>query len=132
MAQRGAKPKPAHLRLVDGTHRTTRHGKADAARDAVEAASAAFGPLKRPTGLKGAALAAWKRYIEPAAWLDGSREPAAIAFCELWSEFRRTPTVFPAAKHGQMRAYMAELGLTDERNRGEAEEKKEDEFFGDS
>jgi len=130
MATRGAKPKAAHLRLVDGTHRTARHGNAAKAREVVDEAQAAFGKLQRPRWLKGEALAAWKRYIAPAGWLDGSREPAALAFCELWAEFRRGPSRFPASMHGQLRAYMSELGLTDERNRGEAEEKEEDEFFG--
>lgn len=132
MATRGAKPKPVALRLVDGTHNVTRHGNAAKAREATEAAVASFGKLQRPKGLKGEALAAWKRYIEPADWLDGSREPAAIAFCELWSEFRLGAIMFPAAKHGQLRAYMSELGLTDERNRaGAKDEKEKDEFFGD-
>ena len=130
MATKGAKPKPAHLRLVDGTHRTTRHGKADAARKAVESSANVFGTLTRPKHLKGESLSAWKRYIEPAAWLDASREPAAIAFCELWSEFRFNPTGFPASKHGQLRHYMAELGLTDERNRAAVDDGEEDEFFG--
>ncbi|MCH4893995.1 hypothetical protein GO308_12805 [Sphingomonas sp. SFZ2018-12] len=130
MAARGAKPKPVKLRLVDGTHNVTRHGSKAKAKAQVEEAQTKFGALKRPTWLKGEALAAWKRYIEPAGWLDGSREPAAIAFCELWAEFRFNSVGFPASKHGQLRAYMSELGLTDERNRGEAEEKEGDEFFG--
>jgi len=117
MAARGAKPKSAHLRLVDGTHRTTRHGDEKAARDGAEKSSSTFGKLSRPSHLKGEGLKAWKRYIEPAWWLDAAKEPAAIAFCELWQEFRFAPTSFLASKHGQMRAYMSELGLTDERNR---------------
>lgn len=130
MAARGVKPKPAHLRLIDGTHRTTRHGDGDAARESVENTVASFGKLKRPKSLKGAAVEAWKRYIEPAGWLDASREPLAVAFCELWQEFRLAPTSFPASKHGQMRAYMSELGLTDERNRVlDDRSRDEDEFF---
>lgn len=128
MASRGAKPKPTHLRVVDGTHRATRHGDLDKARESAEKAVERFGKLTRPKGFRGEAMAAWKRYIEPAGWLDGSKEPAAIAFCELWQEFRFAPTSFPASKHGQLRAYMSELGLTDERNRAE-EEEKPDEFF---
>lgn len=131
MAARGVKPKAANLRLVDGTHRTTRHGDKDQARKSAEAAVEAFGKLVRPAGLKGEALKAWRKYIAPAGWLDASREPAAIAFCELWSEFRFNPTGFPASKHGQMRAYMSELGLTDERNRSEVDGDKGDEFFDD-
>lgn len=129
MAKRGARPKPVHLRLVDGTHRATRHGDRSEAMQKVEEAAAVFGKLTRPKHLRGEALAAWKRYIEPAGWLDASREPAAIAFCELWQEFRFAPTSFPASKHGQMRAYMSELGLTDERNRADTGDEKRDEFF---
>jgi len=131
MAKRGAKPKPAHLRLIDGTRNVTRHGTEKEIREAVEASVQSFGKLTRPKHLKGEGLAAWKRYIEPASWLDASREPAAIAFCELWHEFRFNPTGFPASKHGQMRAYMSELGLTDERNRGDVEKDDKDEFFDD-
>jgi hypothetical protein len=132
MATRGAKPKPASLRLVDGTHNATRHGSVEKVEKAVEQSTTAFGKLVKPSWVRGIAAVAWKQYIEPAAWLDASREPAAIAFCELWKEFRESPTRFPSAKHGQMRAYMSELGLTDERNRGDGSERVEkDEFFGD-
>jgi hypothetical protein len=132
LAKRGAKPKPAHLRLVDGTRNVTRHGTEEEIRAVVENAAASFGKLVKPKGMRGPALAAWKKYIEPASWLDASREPAAIAFCELWQEFRHGPTSFPASKHGQMRAYMSELGLTDERNRVIDDSKNEkDEFFDD-
>ena len=131
MATRGAKPKAAMLRLVDGTINVTRHGTQDEVREKAERAVLAFGKLERPKSLKGHAAAAWKRYIDPADWLDGSREAAAIAFCELWAEFQRMPAMFPASKHGQLRAYMAELGLTDERNRGDAGKDKPDEFFDD-
>ena len=131
MAARGAKPKPVKLRLVDGTHRSARHGSEDKARQAAEKSVSAFGKLAKPKHLKGEASTAWRRYIEPASWLDASREAAAIAFCELWSEFRFAPTSFPAAKHGQLRAYMSELGLTDERNRGDHDDEDRDEFFDD-
>lgn len=131
MAARGAKPKAAHLRLVDGTHRKERHGKQADAKAMVDDALASFGKMVRPKQIKGEALLAWKRYIEPASWLDASREAAAIAFCELWSEFRFSPTGFTAGKHGQMRAYMSELGLTDERNRAGEKPGAKDEFFDD-
>ena len=132
MATRGAKPKPAHLRIVDGTNNVTRHGKESEAREKIAAVEGAFGKPAMPQGMKGEAAKAWKRYIVPASWLDATREAAAIAFCELWQEFRFCPTGFPASKHGQMRAYMSELGLTDERNRVADDKKQEaDEFFGD-
>ena len=128
MATRGARPKPAHLRVVDGTHRATRHGDEGKAKETAENSLISFGKPTRPKDFKGEALAAWKKYIEHAGWLDASREPAAIAFCELWQEFRFAPTSFPASKHGQLRAYMSELGLTDERNRSESDDPT-DEFF---
>jgi hypothetical protein len=132
MATRGAKPKAARLRLVDGTHRPTRHGDMAEAREKAERSIEAFGALKKPSGLKGEAAKAWAKYIAPANWLDASREPAAIAFCELWKEFTFNPTGFPSSKHGQMRAYMSELGLTDERNRGKLDDQNAaDEFFTD-
>jgi phage terminase small subunit len=117
---RGRKPKLPHLRLVDGTHRADRHGDAGDARKSVEQSAAAFGKPTRPKYFKGYALEAWKRFIEPAAWLDASREPSAIVFCELWQEFRRAPANFPAAKHTQLRGYSADLGLTDDRKRAVA------------
>ena len=131
MATRGAKPKPAHLRIVDGTTNVTRHGPESEARKKVEETLKAFGKLSMPKHLKGEAAKAWKRYIAPASWLDGSKEPAAIAFCELWDQFMESPAHFVAAKHGQLRAYMSELGLTDERNRGGSNTDKGDEFFDD-
>jgi hypothetical protein len=130
MATRGAKPKPAKLRLVDGTNNVSRHGTLDKARAAVDAAQEKFGNPVKPKTMRGEAAKAWDRYIKPASWLDGAREAAAIAFCELWDEFRSAPIRFPASKHGQLRAYMNELGLTDERNRGDADDSaSKDEHF---
>ena len=128
MATRGAKPKPAHLRIVDGTNNVTRHGPEAKAKKAIDEARTSFGPLEFPKALKGEAAKAWKRYIAPAGWLDGSKEPAAIAFCELWAQFMESPAHFVAAKHGQLRAYMSELGLTDERNRSATDDGEQDEF----
>ena len=123
--RRGRRPKPANLRLVTGSHRDDRHGEMPST------PAPRFPPLRKPPGLRGIAAKAWKRYIDPAGWLDLAREPAAIAFCELWAEFNERPASFPAAKHSQMRAYMGELGLTDERNRGVVDQEPADEFFGD-
>ena len=50
----------------------------------------------------------------------------------MWQESRFSPIGFPASTYGQLRAYMAELGLTDERNRsGDSKEDEKDEFFDD-
>ena len=109
MAIRGRKPKPGHLRLVEGTRNVTQHGTEEAVRGAGESLlKHSFGKLSRPKHFRGHALAAWNAYVKPARWLDGSREPAAIAFCELWQEFSLDPTSFRAAKHTQMRAYASE------------------------
>lgn len=117
MATRGARPKPAGLRVVTGTHRGDRHGDAGDVSKDVEASAESFGKIQKPSWLKGDAAKAWKRWIEPAFWLDAAREASAIAFCELWAEFRESPKNFQSARHGQLRSYMSELGLTDERNR---------------
>lgn len=126
---RGRRPKPPHLRLIDGSHRKDRHGDAQKIRDGAAIVAASFGPLERPNHLKGFSKEAWGRYIEPAGWLDASRAPAAIAFCELWSELRTAPAQFPASKHTQLRGYMADLGLTDERRRPAAKSHDEDDSF---
>jgi hypothetical protein len=131
---RGRKPKAPHLRLIQGTHRDDRHGIELEVREAVVASATSFGPLSCPPHLKRLARAAWKQYIEPATWLDASREASAIAFCELWQEMRSAPTSFPAAKHTQLRGYMSDLGLTDKRKRPIADtkiEKEKDEHFDD-
>ena len=122
MATRGAKPKPARLRVVSGTHRADRHGDAAAVEERAAGSAEAFGPLRMPADLTGDAAEASLYGVlglhpDTAHWLDASREAAAIAFCELWAEFRGNPLGFIASRHGQLRAYMNELGLTDERNR---------------
>jgi phage terminase small subunit len=132
MATRGVKPKPDHLRLVDGTRNVTRHGKESEVRDRVEKSAKTFGKIECPKYLVGEALWAWKRFIIPAAWLDASREASAIAFCELWATYRSNPEGFQSAKHTQMRSYMSELGLTDERNRKIPDDNKaKDDFWDD-
>lgn len=126
--RRGPAPTPPALRLVEGTHRPDRHGPDDVA----ETAHAAFGEPVMPEHFEGEARQAWERYIAPAWWLDRSREPAAIILCELWAEFRSDTGGFAAAKHSQLRAYLAELGLTDERGRfGTGRRNTGDPFFDD-
>lgn len=129
MANRGVKPKPAGLRLVDGTHTNHRHGEIDEVKSNLLKSEQAFGKLVMPSHLKRHGKQAWTDYIDPAWWLDRSREVSAIAFCELWQEFRLSPSGFTASKHAQLRAYMAELGLTDERNRKPAKDNSEDDEF---
>jgi hypothetical protein len=133
MAVRGARPKPAHLRIIDGTHRKDRHGEKPAPNETPSSGpDSMFGPLSRPRGLKGEALKAWKRFIEPCTWLDALAEPSALMFCELYAEFRESPRSFNAHRYAQMRHLQSELGLTDPRKRGgDSSEQAKDEFFGD-
>lgn len=131
MAARGPKKKPDHLRLVDGTVNTTRHGQEGVLRDRIDKAQKIGKPVM-PKEFKGQAAWAWKRYIEPMWWITRPLEAAAIQFCELWQEFRADPKAFAAGRHAQMRALQAELGLTDERRRtGEPPEnsKAKDDLF---
>jgi hypothetical protein len=128
--KRGPKPRPAHLHLVAATHRRDRHGDADASKEHIARSAASFGPIEMPSNLDEHAQEAWRKYVAPAWWLDASREAAAIAFVTLWSRFRRDPAAFPTALHGQLRAYMSDLGLSDERHRfGTGRAKTGDEFF---
>lgn len=130
---RGPKPKPAHLHLVEGTNRTDRHGPEDELKTQVEQSQNAFGPLVKPESFLIArnkkADEAWERYIVPAWWLDASKEMLAIAYCKLVQEFWSKGPKFNAAKHGQLRAYGAELGLTDERKRPKNGTEKDDDLF---
>jgi hypothetical protein len=109
--------KPPYLRLLDGSHRSDRHGSAAAALEAARAKAKAFGPLVRPPYFKGHQAQAWDDYVAPAWWLDRSREMLAIVVCELWAEFRTNPRKFNSARHSQLRGYLGALGLTDERFR---------------
>ncbi|RUX09923.1 hypothetical protein EOA27_23830 [Mesorhizobium sp. M2A.F.Ca.ET.037.01.1.1] len=104
--RRGRRPLPGRLHLVTATYRADRHGIA-----ASSGHLPAYEPLPKPKWMHGKAALAWQRYIEPSCWLDQFREAAAIAFCLLWAEFQLSPRQFGAAKHSQMRAYMADLGL---------------------
>ncbi|QIB36550.1 hypothetical protein [Ancylobacter pratisalsi] len=128
---KGRPPKNPHLRLIQGTHRPSRHGAEWSTKQAENGTKSGFGPLKRPPGLRGRVLAAWNQYIAPATWLDGSREPAAIAFCELWGEFKSKPSAFASARHTQLRGLMRDLGLNDPRNRPPRPAAPRDEFFDD-
>lgn len=132
MASPGRRPKPAHLRIVDGTHRADRHGDQVSVQEAVAQSQAAFGSLAKPKALKGNAGKAWDQYIAPAFWLDGSQEPAALIFCELWAEWKKSPTLFPSTKHTHLRRYMHDLGLmyVDRGKPSDAAAPK-DEFFDD-
>ena len=130
MATPGTKPTPTLIRLINGNHNTTRHGTVEELQARIAAADD-FGPLVPPAGLSERAVLCWEEMIRPARWLDGSKMIAAAALCELYAEWQKGPHGFPGSKHAQMRAYMAELGLTDERKRIKTEKKQKNEFFDD-
>jgi hypothetical protein len=121
VTNRGRKPTPPHLHLVQGTRNTTRHGTEDELRTKIEQGLNTFGTPVKPeifTQKKyDIASQTWDRYIAPAWWLDASREMLAIGYCMLFQEMIKRGASFPSAKHGQLRSYAAELGLTDERKR---------------
>ncbi|RUT96421.1 hypothetical protein EOD10_40145 [Mesorhizobium sp. M7A.T.Ca.TU.009.01.3.2] len=103
--KRGKRPLPGRLRVIEGSYRADRHGMLTA-----DDVAAQERPIK-PAWMRGSESEAWDRYIEPCGWLDQFREPAAIAFCQLWVEFKTWPARFPASKHAQLRAYMSDLAL---------------------
>jgi hypothetical protein len=137
MGVRGVKRKPVALKVLEGSKVTRKTDKSALRRDLpkkqiarMTAEERAFGPPEMPAHFKGEAARTWKRYVVPAPWLTKAREPAAIAFCELWEEYREDPRSFSAARHNVMRRYMNELGFTDERYRYDPSEDEEEEFFG--
>lgn len=132
MTTRGPRLKRPELRLVDGRAHHGPKRSASRAKALIKQDRRSFGPLKMPGHLGEAGRQAWQDYIVPATWLTKSREMTAILLCELWEESRDDTKAFTAAKHAQLRAYMAELGLTDERKRdiNESEEEDNDEHFG--
>lgn len=127
---RGPAARSPKLKLVDGTHRTTRHGRREEVEANARRSAEAFGRLKRPDDLEGAAADIWDQCIAPAWWLDASRMPTVMALCEIWKDFKKSPSDFPQWKHVQMRVYLRELGLTEERNRiSSGPQEKEDDNF---
>ena len=80
--------KPAALALVDGTHRPTRHGSVDAAKDAIRR-SRNSAPMRPPAWLAKVAKTEWRR-VEPYLRAKGLTEPgdrAALAcYCRAWAE----------------------------------------------
>ena len=81
----GRRPKPAHLHVVQGTHRPDRHGQKNAA-------SAGFerGAPDMPDGLSDRAAAAWERIVpqlESAGVLALADSSALQVLCEAWADW---------------------------------------------
>ena len=87
--------------------------------------------MKKPRYLKGEAAKAWKMFVVPAVWLDAAHFGACVRMCQLWQESQMSPYSFQASKEAQLRGYFADLGLTDERNRGKPKAKESDPYFED-
>lgn len=120
--------KTAEQARLAGTYRPDRHGFPG------EVPRGEFGHLVKPSGLPKGASSAWDRFIAKASWLDEARQPEAILFCQLWSEFEEDPKVFTASRIAQMRACMGRLGLSEPHQRVtrvEAFEEEADDPFAD-
>lgn len=85
----GARRKPGHIHLVDGTHRPDRHG------DAVDAETEAIrlrqeGVPAAPRSLSPSARSEWLRLapiLGPELLLTRRARGAFVAYCEAWADF---------------------------------------------
>lgn len=107
MAVRGAKPKPAHLRLIEGNP-----GKRPITPDpAADLPEGHDNGLEPPRKLKKRQQELWNAYIRRAGWLTAFDVPRAFMWVELHAEFERAPTQMIAGKIAQLRSLGSELGL---------------------
>lgn len=106
MATRGAKPKPTHLHLVQGTINATRH------KDALASPNAA-GALVKPTYIRAGTRAAalWDEVAAACWWLGDADSYKLGMWCAMQAEFERGPSKMTSARIGQLRALGSELGL---------------------
>lgn len=102
MAVRGQKPKPTHLRLVEGNA-----GK----RPVPEGEPIPKGEIQKPSKLKGKPGGLWDQFISPAFWLTSADGPKAFMWCHLQAEFERAPGKMVASRISQLRALGSELGF---------------------
>jgi hypothetical protein len=102
MAVRGQKPKPTHLRLVQGNagHRPVPSGE-----------PVPEGAAEKPKSLKGKAAKLWDEFIAPAFWLTRADSPKALMWCHLHAEFEKSPGNMVASRISQLRALGSELGF---------------------
>jgi hypothetical protein len=107
MAVRGAKPKPAFLKLVTGNpgHRPITEDPAagvDVNHD---------NGLEPPPKLKARQKQLWVQYIRRAPWLTHFDIARAHMWVEMQAEFEKSPAEMTAARIGQLRSLGSELGL---------------------
>lgn len=107
MATRGRKPKPAHLKLVQGNP-----GKRKVDPDAAPDVDASHdNGLEPPRKLKKREQELWDAYIRRAPWLTHFDVPRAFVWVSLQAEYERKPADMVASRIAQLRAVGSELGL---------------------
>lgn len=91
MARGGTRPKPPHLHVVDGTHRTTRHGDAKEIRH--RAAEDIASRLPSPPAYLGPlAKAEWRRLapdLHRRGLLTHRHRAAFAGYCEAYADFQK-------------------------------------------
>lgn len=97
---RGPKPKPFELRVIDGTSAGHAPGPA------------AEGGLTIPKWLKGIPKRIWEETAPLLPWLGRVDSETLAVWCCLATEFRKDPHGMQAARISQMRTLAAELGMT--------------------
>ena len=105
MAIRGRKPKPAHLKVLEGNP-----GKRPFQPD-LAAGERPEGGIDPPRPLTRRPRQLWEAYIRPADWLTTFDAPRAFMWAHLQAEFEADPAAMTAARIAQLRALGSELGL---------------------
>ena len=107
MAIRGAKPKPAFLKLVAGNP-----GKRPIGKDIAETVPATQdNGLRPPVKLGSRQRQLWDQYVRRAPWLKPFDAPRAFMWVSLHEEFEQSPGDMVAGRIAQLRALGSELGF---------------------
>lgn len=106
MAVRGAKPKPAFLKVVTGNP-----GKRPIREDPAAGIDDHDNGLEPPKKLPKRQQELWDKYIRKAPWLTGFDIPRAFMWVHLHTEFEKAPAKMIAGRVAQLRALGSELGL---------------------
>jgi phage terminase small subunit len=109
----GRKPKPTHLKLLEGN--PGKRGIAKELRDQFKA-QVADGALKAsvgppPRGSSPSVRATWNRVVKHAVWLDASHRDLLEAYCRAVELMRENPERFRIASTA-IRSLGSELGLS--------------------
>lgn len=101
--QRGTKPKPVELRLVEGNP-----GK----RAVPEDVPPGVGVPVRPAWLDAAAVEVWDTYLPLLPWLTQTDSETFAQWCSLVTEFRGDPHGMSPPRMGRMHSLAGELGMS--------------------